>query len=137
MGEVIRLRLPSSPVTPNHQRPVMVNPDASRSFVARDSDDYVPHGPGDRAGSFDSAGWLRAALAAARPVHSRRHSTSGPGHSSYRPALERGNDHTGKTTQAFDPARPNMDEACDGWNTAPAFVHQHGVGHGADLRLGS
>ena len=59
----------SPPVTPHHQRPVMVNPGASRSFVACDSDDYVPHGPGDRADSFDNAGSLHVALAAARPVH--------------------------------------------------------------------
>jgi len=127
----------SPPVTPHHQRPVMVNPGASRSFVACDSDDYVPHGPGDRADSFDNAGSLHVALAAARPVHSRRHSTCGPGHGSYRPALEYGNDHTGKIARAADPARPDMDEACDGWNSVPACVHQHGVGHGADLRLGS
>jgi hypothetical protein len=115
----------------------MVNPGASRSFVASDSDDDVPHGPGDRADSFDNAGSLHVALAAARPVHNRRHSTSGLGHSSYRPALEYGNDHTGKIAQAVDPAWPDMDEACDGWNSAPACVHQHGVGQGPDLRLGS
>jgi hypothetical protein len=82
-------------------------------LLSRDSDDYVPHGPGDRADSFDNAGSIHVALAAARPVHSRRHSASGPGHGSYRPALEYGNDPTGKIAQAVDPARPDMDEACE------------------------
>jgi hypothetical protein len=114
-----------------------VNPDASRSFAERGSDDYARHGSSDRAGSFGNAGWLHVALAAGRPARSCQRSKSGLGRTTYRPAPECGTDHTGKIAQPCYPARPDMDEVHDGWNTAPACVHQHDVGHGADLRLGS
>jgi hypothetical protein len=41
----------------------------------------------------------------------------------------------GRRKQAVPPVR--RDSRAADWENAPAFVHQHDVGHGADLRLGS
>ena len=60
---------PRSP-SPNHPRDVAGNPDASRCFVARDSDQPAPHGSPDRGGWPGSAARPRAGRRAAPSAHS-------------------------------------------------------------------
>ena len=68
------LRSPPSPMTPDHPVAVVVNPDASHSFAARDSDGHAAHGQRDRGGSFGSAVRPRVA-ARAGPIWAQPSST--------------------------------------------------------------
>lgn len=109
---------PRSP-SPNHPRDVAGNPDASRSFVGRDSDRPAPHGSPDRGGSPDSAGWPRAGRRAAPSVHSLARSKSGRDRSGCRPAPE---PCSARTETAGQQPPPHMDAFGNDWNTAPACV---------------
>jgi hypothetical protein len=80
----VRLLSPSSPVTPDHPVAVVVNPDASHSFAAPDSDGHAAHGKRDHGGSFGSAVRPRAVPRAGRFGHSRRYNRSGRDRSSCR-----------------------------------------------------
>jgi hypothetical protein len=73
----VRLPSPPSPAARDHPVAAVVNPDASHSFAAPDSDGHAAHGPRGHGGSFGSVVRPRAAARAGRSGHSRRHNRSG------------------------------------------------------------
>jgi hypothetical protein len=118
---------PRSP-SPNHRRAVAGNPDASRCFVGRDSDQPVPHGSPGRGGCSGSAARPRAGRRAAPSVHNLARSKSGRGHSGCRRQPDPGS----ARTETAGPSPPpwatahmttaHMDATGNDWNTAPACV---------------
>ena len=117
------LRSPPRSPSPNHPRDVAGNPDASRSFVGRDSDRPAPHGSPDRGGWSGSAGRPRAGRRAAPSVHSLGRSKSGRDRSGCRPEPEPGSARTETAGQSSSPrATAHMDAIGNDWNTAPACV---------------
>jgi len=117
------LRSPPRSPSPNHPRDVAGNPDASRSFVGRDSDRPAPHGSLDRGGWPGSAGQPRAGRRAAPTVHNLVRSKSGRDRSDCRPAPEPCSARTKTAGQSSSPrATAHMDAFGNDWNTAPACV---------------
>jgi len=113
---------PRSP-SPNHPRDGAGNPDASRSFVGRDSDRPALHGSPGRGDFSGSAGKLRAERRAAPSVHNLVRSKSGRDHSGCRPAPEPCSARTETAGQAPPSwATAHMDAFGNDWNTAPACV---------------
>jgi hypothetical protein len=109
----VRLPSPPSPAAPDHPVAAVVNPDASHSFAAPDSDGHAAHGPRGHGGSFGSVVRPRAAARAGRSGHSRRHNRFGRDRSSCRSALECGNGHTERNGLGWRRSRQaaDMDEA--------------------------
>ena len=117
------LRSPPRSPSPNHPRDVVGNPDASRSFVGRDSDRPALHGSPGRGDFSGSAGKLRAERRAAPSVHNLVRSKSGRDHSGCRPEPELGSARTEKIGPSSPPsAAAHMDAFGNDWNTAPACV---------------
>jgi hypothetical protein len=117
-------RSPPRPPTHHHSGAAVGNPDASRSFAARDSGRHALHGSCDRGGSPGSVGRQRAGRGVAPLAHSRPHSRSGRDRSNCRSAPEPGSARTktGAGPSTAPRAVPSMDASGNGWNTAPAFV---------------
>jgi len=123
----------------HHLEGTVVNPDASRSFVVRDSGSLALHASAARDSSPDSAARPPAEHCAAPLVHSCRRSKSDHGRSGCRQKLEPGSARTRKTATSRSPFRtiPDVDANGNEWNNAPACVLSTVQGHGVDTRLGS
>jgi hypothetical protein len=112
------------PASQHHPEAQVVNPDASRSFVVRDSGQFAQHGSGVRDSSPDSVGWLPVEHALAPLVHNCQNNNSGHGRSGCRPAQEPGSERTKTAAAARSPTRMMLDVDVNGneWNNAPAYV---------------
>jgi len=103
-----------------------VNPDASRSFAARDSGGTARHATAGRTNSSGSAGRQRIARRGGPVARNPRHSKSGRGRSSRRSEPGHGSAHTGTagpTAGRCAPhGRPADDERGRCCDIAPAYV---------------
>jgi hypothetical protein len=90
---------PGSQSRPDLIHAHVVNHDASRSSVERDTDGPARRGLRARGRSFDIAGRRRVAPPVGRPARIQQHSRFGPGRSSDRSEPVRGSDHTEKIGQ--------------------------------------
>jgi len=130
-------RPPPHRLTQDHPE-AAVNPDASHSFAGRASARSASRGSRDHESLPGSAGRPHAARRVGPPAHSRRHSKSARGRSSYRSAPASGSARTGTGGQACPRLKPPpwMDGGRNGWNTAPACVLGTVWGTASNPRLG-
>jgi len=127
------------PATPHHSEAVVVNPDASRSFVVRDGGWHAPHGSCVRGGFSDNAGRLLSEISGVPFVHRCRRNKSGHDRSNCRQTLDPGNPRTKRTVllRCLPRAIPDVDAEANKWNNPRACVLRTMWGHGTDIRLGS
>ena len=130
------VKVPSSPAS-QHRRLGKVNPGESRFVVAagHDSAGCGWHDCGDREGSIDSVGWMRAVCCAGSPPRSLAHSRYCRDRSMSRLAPGCGSARRGTGAWLHLPVclrHTDVDEGHRWWDTAPAYVPRHVVGRGAE-----
>src|ERR1700730_1812433 len=126
--------VPNSPAS-QHQGPAKVNPDASLFVAGPDSAVHARHVCGDREGSIGSVARMRAVCCTGSPWRSLAHSRCCRDRSTCRSAPGSGSAHRDTDARLHLPVclrRTDVDESSHRWDTAPAYVPRHVVGHGVE-----